>query len=97
MNRQNFLFNAAMASGGAVLTFGGFMRRAEAFRETKNLAAFRAAGFGELVPAATQNTGETYLTLPNNFQYKVIGEVEGTTDLHRFTQINADEKQITSK
>ncbi len=38
MNRQNFLFNAAMASGGAVLTFGGFMRRAEAFRETKNFA-----------------------------------------------------------
>ncbi len=25
MNRRNFLFNAALASGGAALTFGGFL------------------------------------------------------------------------
>ena len=77
MNRRNFLFNAALASGGAILTFGGFARRAEAISEAKNLAAFRAAGFGELLPAAAQNTGETYLALPKNFEYKVIGKVGG--------------------
>ncbi len=76
MNRRNFLFNAVVA-GGAALTFGGFMRRAEALGETKNLTAFRAAGFGELVPAAAQNTGETYLALPKGFEYKVIGKVGG--------------------
>ena len=33
MNRRSFLFSAALASGGAVLTFGGFARRAEAIAE----------------------------------------------------------------
>jgi secreted PhoX family phosphatase len=74
MNRRNFLFNATMASGGAALAFGGFARRAEALREAKNLAPFRAAGYGELSPMATQNTGETYLALPKGFQYKVFGK-----------------------
>ncbi len=59
MNRRNFLYNAALASGGAILTFGGFTRRAEAVIEARSLASFRAAGFGELLPAVTQNTGET--------------------------------------
>ena len=77
MNRRNFLFNAAMAGGGAALAFSGFMRRAESFAQTENLAAFRAKGYGELAPLATQNTGETYLALPKNFQYKVIGKVGG--------------------
>lgn len=75
MNRRNFLFSAALASGGAVLTFGGFARRAEAIAEAKNLAAFRAHGFGELLPTAAQNTSETYLALPKGFEYKVIGKV----------------------
>lgn len=75
MNRRNFLYNAALASGGAILTFGGFTRRAEAIIEARNLASFRAAGFGELLPAVTQNTGETYLALPKGFEYKVIGKV----------------------
>lgn len=43
----------------------------------QNLAAFRAAGFGELLPTATQNTGEIYLALPKGFQYKVMGKVGG--------------------
>lgn len=77
MNRRNFLINAAMAGGGAALAFSGFMRRAEAFAEIANLAAFRAEGYGELAPLATQNTGEIYLALPKGFQYKVIGKVGG--------------------
>ncbi|MBA2647099.1 MAG: phosphatase, partial [Pyrinomonadaceae bacterium] len=74
MNRRNFLFETALASGAVALTFGGFLRRAEAFAEAKNLEAFRAAGYGELLPVATQNTGETYLALPKGFEYKVLGK-----------------------
>ena len=33
MKRRGFLFNAALASGGAALTFEGFVRRFEAFAD----------------------------------------------------------------
>lgn len=75
MKRRNFLFNAALAGGGAALTLGGFLRRAEAFAAASNREAFRAAGYGELLPVPTLNTGETYLALPKGFQYKVLGKV----------------------
>ena len=75
MNRRNFLFKTTLASGAAALTFGGFLRRAAAFAEAKNLEAFRAAGYGELSSVATQNTGETFLALPKGFEYKVLGKV----------------------
>ncbi|MEQ1607334.1 MAG: alkaline phosphatase PhoX, partial [Pyrinomonadaceae bacterium] len=39
--------------------------------------AYRAIGFGELVPTATKNTGETFLSLPKGFDYNVIGRVKG--------------------
>jgi secreted PhoX family phosphatase len=74
MKRRAFLFNTALASGGVALTLGGFLRRAEALAGAKNLEAFRAAGYGELLPSATQNTGETYLALPRGFTYKVLGK-----------------------
>lgn len=77
MNRRNFLFNAIAAGGAAGLSFGGFTRRAEALSEARNLASFRATGFGDLAPAAAQNTGETYLALPKGFEYKVLGKVGG--------------------
>jgi secreted PhoX family phosphatase len=39
------------------------------------LSNFKAFGYGELFPAATKNTGETYLALPKDFEYTVIGKV----------------------
>lgn len=75
MNRRKFLFCAALAGGGTTLMFNGFLHRAEMFAKTRNLAALRAAGFGELVPTATLNTKEIYLELPKGFQYKVFGKV----------------------
>jgi len=73
MNRRNFLWQATTA--GTALALGGFTRRAEALAEKRNFADFRARGFGELVPAATKNTGETFLALPPGFEYNVIGKV----------------------
>lgn len=85
MNRRNFLYNVALAGGGAALAFGGFARRATAVSEAKNLAKFRAVGFGELVPTATRNTAETFLALPKGFEYNVIGKVGGAMSDKRLT------------
>lgn len=73
MNRRNFLWRISAA--GTALAFGGLTRRAEALLETKNFSSLRAAGFGELVPAAAKNTGETFLALPKGFEYNVIGKI----------------------
>ena len=75
MNRREFLFNAALASGGAALMFGGFLRRTDIFAQTGNFENLRAIGYGELVPTAAKNTGEMFLTLPKGFEYKVFGKV----------------------
>ncbi|HEX8249508.1 MAG TPA: alkaline phosphatase PhoX [Pyrinomonadaceae bacterium] len=72
MNRRNFLRQVSAA--GSALAFGGFTRRAEALIETKNFSFLRAAGFGELVPTAAKNTGETFLALPRGFEYNIIGK-----------------------
>lgn len=72
MNRRKFLWQ--IATGSAALTFSGFARRVEVLAETKNFSYLRAAGFGELLPAATKNTGETFLALPQGFEYNVIGK-----------------------
>lgn len=72
MNRRKFLWQVSAA--GAVVAFSGFTRRAEALLETKNFSHLRAAGFGDLVPTAAKNTGETFLALPRGFEYNVIGK-----------------------
>ncbi|HEX8287755.1 MAG TPA: alkaline phosphatase PhoX [Pyrinomonadaceae bacterium] len=77
MNRRNFLWQLGLATSGTFLAFSGFQRRAEGFVENGNLANLRAQGFGELVPTAAKNTGETYLALPKGFEYNIIGKVNG--------------------
>lgn len=74
MNRRSFLANLGLASSGTFLAFSGFAKRAEALMNTGGLSHFKAAGFGELVPTATKNTGETFLALPKGFEYNVIGK-----------------------
>jgi len=71
MRRRNFLTSAAV--GGLALSFGGFLRRAEAFVADGSLAKLKATGYGELLPAAAKNTGEKLLLLPRGFEYNVLG------------------------
>ncbi len=75
INRRNFLLQTGVAATGLALGFGGFQRRALAITTEGNLAAMRTYGFGELIPTATKNTGETFLALPKGFEYKVFGKV----------------------
>jgi hypothetical protein len=72
MNRRNFLLTAAAATGG--LMFTGFARRAEIFAENGGLKNLKAVGYGELIPTAAKNTGETILALPKGFEYTVVGK-----------------------
>lgn len=74
MNRRSFLANLAASASGAAIAFGGLGRRAEALAATGNLSALKAEGFGALAPVAAKNTGETYLALPQGFEYNVLGK-----------------------
>lgn len=74
MNRRSFLVNLAASASGAAIAFGGLGRRAEILAETGSLSNLKAEGFGALVPKAAKNTGETYLALPEGFEYNVIGK-----------------------
>ena len=76
INRREFLFQMGVATTGVALGFSGFQRRAQAVTTLGTLAAMRSYGFGELIPTATQNTGETFLALPKGFKYKVFGNVD---------------------
>lgn len=77
MKRREFLQKIGLASGGLALACSGLMNRAELFASSKELAKFRAKGFGKLVPTAAKNTGETYLSLPNGFEYNAFGKKGG--------------------
>ena len=74
MNRRSFLANLTAFTGGVALAGTSLGRRAEAFLQTGDLSAFRAAGFGELFPTSAKNTGETFLALPKGFEYNVLGK-----------------------
>ncbi len=75
INRRDFLFQMSAATAGIALGFSGLQRRAQALAAQGTLAAMCSYGFGELIPAITQNTGETFLALPKGFKYKVLGKV----------------------
>ena len=74
MDRRSFISNLTVASGGIALACTGLARRAELFAAGVDAPNVRAAGYGDLFPAATRNTGETYLALPKGFEYTVIGK-----------------------
>lgn len=48
-----------------------------ALADSANANAHRAFGFGDILPTAAKNTGETFLSLPKGFEYNVIGRVKG--------------------
>ncbi len=76
MDRRSFITNLTLTSGGLALACSGLGRRAEAAAVNGNLAALRSPGFGDLVPKAAKNTGETFLALPDGFEYNVFGKVK---------------------
>ena len=85
MNRRNFLYQLGLTSGGLALACTGLARRAEMFSASGNLNNLKAVGFGELVPTAAKNTGETLLALPKGFEYNVIGKVNSAMADGRIT------------
>ncbi len=74
MKRRDFLQGIGYASGGLALACSGLMHRVELLASARNLNTFRAKGYGELIPTAAKNTGETYLALPKGFEYTVFGK-----------------------
>ena len=85
MDRRNFLYQLGLTSGGLAIACASLTRRAEAFSTSGNLANLKAVGYGELVPTAAKNTGETFLALPKGFEYNVFGKVKSTMSDGRLT------------
>ncbi len=52
----------------------GFWRRREILGMSDQ--KLQVPGFGELIPKASQNSGEICITLPKGFEYNVLGRVE---------------------
>jgi len=75
MDRRSFISKLTVASGSLALACTGLNRRAEVLA-AGDTAQFRAAGFGDLHPTASKNTGETLLALPKGFEYNVIGKAD---------------------
>ncbi len=75
MDRRNFLWNLGLTSTGLAFACASFSKRVESFASAGNFAELRSYGFGELIPTATKNTGETFLALPQGFEYSVFGKV----------------------
>ena len=90
MDRRSFLSNLSIVSAGLALACSGLARRADALTIRGDLASLRSPGFGELVPMAAKNTGETYLALPRGFEYNVMGKVGGKMSDGRSTPARHD-------
>ena len=72
-DRRTFLLSAA-AAGGALVMHGFDLNRALSLgRGGAGLATDEKAGYGPLRPVKSRNTGETLLSLPEGFEYNVIG------------------------
>ncbi|MDQ5847185.1 MAG: PhoX family protein, partial [Acidobacteriota bacterium] len=71
LNRREFLLNAGLTSTG-VLAFAGLANRYNLLSATPALST--SAGYGPLNPTKANNTGESLLALPKDFQYTVFGK-----------------------
>lgn len=74
VNRRKFLYSTALAGGGFV--FSGLKARAGLVASNgRSLVATKGTGaYGALRPLASKNTNETFLALPEGFQYNVLGK-----------------------
>jgi secreted PhoX family phosphatase len=71
LNRRAFLGVTPFAVGAALKTFAVFNTSGASGRLTASLGA---GGYGGLRAAKARNTGEEILTLPEGFEYNVIGK-----------------------
>ena len=72
MDRRSFLKNLGYTSGSLAIACSSLGRRAEAVGRTGDFSKLMAAGYGELAPRATKNTGETFLALPHGLDRKSV-------------------------
>ncbi len=77
MDRRSFIANLATFSGSIAVAGTSLGLRAQGLSEGKASSKLIAFGFGELLPTAAKNTGETLLSLPKGFEYTVIGKAGG--------------------
>ncbi|MFL6466459.1 MAG: alkaline phosphatase PhoX [Pyrinomonadaceae bacterium] len=74
MDRRSFISNISAATGSIAFASSSLGKRALAYYETGNLSEYRSIGYGDLIPTASKNTGEKFLSLPKGFEYNVIGK-----------------------
>jgi len=74
LNRRKFLHSALVGSG-AILCFQGLSERSKLFK-TQTISALenKTSLYGALNPKSSANTGETFLSLPQGFQYNVFSK-----------------------
>jgi len=74
LGRREFILRAGI-TGTGLLAFHGLVQRYGLFRAPASVSLrSNSAGYGPLVAAKTNNTGETLLALPKDFQYTVFGK-----------------------
>jgi hypothetical protein len=74
LNRRSFLRRAAVVGGAVVGLHELAAKTAAAAPQYGPLAKPKSIGYGELVPTASENTGEVLLELPPEFKYTVFGK-----------------------
>ena len=73
ITRRKFLGQVSVLTAASTLGLLGLQRRALALAND-NEHSLNAFGYGNLKPTTTLNTGETFLALPEGFQYKAFGK-----------------------
>lgn len=74
LSRREFILGAGIASAG-LLAFCGLVRRYGLLRAPASVSLrSSSAAYGPLIPTKANNTGETLLALPKDFQYTVFGK-----------------------
>ncbi len=76
MDRRAFLRDLTVFSGGLALASTAFSRWLAAAEKCGDLSPLRVGGYGSLSPVASNNTGEVFLSLPEGFQYNVLGRAK---------------------
>src|SRR5262245_43604818 len=74
LNRRSFLGVTPFAVGAALQTFAAINKSRGPGRPGRLIAPPDAVGYGGLRATKARNTGEEILTLPEGFEYNVIGK-----------------------
>ena len=90
MDRRSFIAGLSTFAAGLAVASDSLSIRARVFEDGSSLSEIKAPGYGELLPTATKNTGETFLALPKGFDYNVIGKVKSVMSDGRETPSRHD-------